>query len=129
MKSVTIQINDLFEFEGQPVPAQRPGNAVIEAMIRRQFGLLRQPLQVEIADNAVTVSFSEESPNAQDEAVRQAEAIHIVRTIRAIHPIPISCVAAQPDAGEPVMTAGAEFLDVLAQPVEIRNVVARCLLP
>ena len=24
MKSVTFQINDLFEFEGQPVPAQRP---------------------------------------------------------------------------------------------------------
>ena len=73
MKSVTIQINDLFEFEGQPVPAQRPDNSVIEAMARRQFEFLRQPLQIEISDNTVTVSFSEESAAAQDEAVRLAE--------------------------------------------------------
>ncbi|MGO8836178.1 MAG: tetratricopeptide repeat protein [Limisphaerales bacterium] len=73
MKSVTIQINDLFEFEGQPVPAQRPDNAVVEAMARRQFEFLRQPLQIEIGENAVTVSFAEESPNAQDEAGRLAE--------------------------------------------------------
>lgn len=73
MKSVTIQINDLFEFEGQPVPVQRPDNAAIEAMARRQFEFLRQPLRVEIADNTVTVSFSEESSNAQDEATRLAE--------------------------------------------------------
>ena len=43
-------INDLFEFEGQPVPAQRPDNAVIEAMARRQFEFLRQPLQIEIGE-------------------------------------------------------------------------------
>lgn len=73
VKSVTIQINDLFEFEGQPVPAQRPDNGIIEAMARRQFEFLRQPLQIEISDNAVTVSFSEESAAAQDEAVRLAE--------------------------------------------------------
>jgi tetratricopeptide (TPR) repeat protein len=73
VKSVTIQINDLFEFEGQPVPAQRPNNAVVEAMARRQFEFLRQPLQIEIGENAVTVSFSEESSNAQDEAGRLAE--------------------------------------------------------
>jgi hypothetical protein len=60
VKSVTIQINDLFEFEGQPPPAQRPDNAVIEAMARRQFEFLRQPLQIEIGGNSVTVSFSEE---------------------------------------------------------------------
>jgi len=34
VKSVTIQINDLFEFEGQPVPAQRPDNHTVEAMAR-----------------------------------------------------------------------------------------------
>ena len=73
VKSVTIQINDLFEFEGQPVPAQRPDNAVVEAMARRQFEFLRQPLQIEIGENTVTVSFAEESPNAQDEAGRLAE--------------------------------------------------------
>ena len=73
VKSVTIQINDLFEFEGQPVPAQRPDNAVVEAMARRQFEFLRQPLQIEIGENSVTVSFSEESPNTQDEAGRLAE--------------------------------------------------------
>ena len=73
MNSVTIQINDLFEFEGQPVPAQRPDAAALEAMARRQFEFLRQPVQIDIGENVVTVSFSEESPNAQDEAGRLAE--------------------------------------------------------
>lgn len=73
MKSVTIQINDLFEFEGQPVPAQRPDNAVVEAMARRQFGFLRQPIQIEVGDSTVTISFAEESTTAQDEAARLAE--------------------------------------------------------
>ena len=61
MKSVTIQINDLFEFEGQPVPAQRPDAAAVEAMARRQFEFLRQPLQIEVGESAVTISFTEES--------------------------------------------------------------------
>lgn len=73
MKSVTIQINDLFEFEGQPIPAQRPDDGLIEDMARRQFAFLRQPLQVEIGVKSVTVSFAEESQNAQDEAIRLAE--------------------------------------------------------
>ena len=73
VNSVTIQINDLFEFEGQPVPAQRPDNAAIEAMARRQFEFLRQPLQIEINESAVTVSFTGESTTAQDEAARLAE--------------------------------------------------------
>ncbi len=72
MKSVTIQINDLFEFEGQPVPAQRPDNAAVEAMARRQFEFLRQPLQIEVGESAVTVSFTEEASAAQ-EATRLAE--------------------------------------------------------
>lgn len=41
VKSVTIQINDLFEFEGQPIPAQRPDNGVIEDMARRPFEFQR----------------------------------------------------------------------------------------
>jgi tetratricopeptide (TPR) repeat protein len=73
VKSVTIAINDLFEFEGQPVPAHRPHNTVIEAMARRQFEFLRQTLQIEISENTVTVSFSEETSKAQDEAARLAE--------------------------------------------------------
>ena len=73
VKSVTIQINDLFEFEGQPVPAQRPDHEAIEAMARRQFEFLRQPLQIEIAEGAVTISFTEESTTEQDEAARLAE--------------------------------------------------------
>jgi len=73
VKSVTIQINDLFEFEGQPVPAQRPENAALEAMARRQFEFLRQPLQIEVSENTVTISFTEEASTAQDEAVRLAE--------------------------------------------------------
>jgi tetratricopeptide (TPR) repeat protein len=73
VKSVTIQINDLFEFEGQPVPAQRPDNAAIEAMARRQFEFLRQPLQIEVGESAVTISFTEEASAAQDEATHLAE--------------------------------------------------------
>jgi tetratricopeptide (TPR) repeat protein len=73
VKSVTIQINDLFEFEGQPVPAQRLDNAAVEAMARRQFEFLRQPLQIEVGESAVTISFTEEASAAQDEATRLAE--------------------------------------------------------
>ncbi len=73
VKSVTIQINDLFEFEGQPVPAQRPDNAVIEAMARRQFEFLRQPLQIKVGESVVTIAFTEEASAAQDEATRLAE--------------------------------------------------------
>ena len=54
MKSVTIQISDLFDFEGQPVSAQRPDKGVVEAMARHQFEFLRQPVQIEIGENAVT---------------------------------------------------------------------------
>jgi hypothetical protein len=36
VKSLTIAINDLFEFEGQPVPAQRPDAAVIEGIDRHR---------------------------------------------------------------------------------------------
>src|SRR5450631_3888124 len=36
VKSLTIAINDLFEFEGQPVPAQRPDAAVIEGIARHR---------------------------------------------------------------------------------------------
>ena len=73
VNSVTIQISDLFEFEGHPVPAQRPDNAAIEAMARRQFEFLRQPIQIEINESTVTVSFAGESTTAQDEAERLAE--------------------------------------------------------
>jgi FimV-like protein len=73
VKSITIQINDLFEFDGQPVPAQRPNNAVVEAMVRRQFEFLRQPIQVQIDDKTATVSFSQKSSVSQEEAARLAE--------------------------------------------------------
>jgi len=70
MQSVTVSVNDLFEFEGQPIPAQRPDNAAVEVMVHRQFSFLPQPLKVEIGSETVTVSFTEESPVAQQEAVR-----------------------------------------------------------
>lgn len=73
VKPVTIPINDLFEFEGQPVPAQWPDNAAVEAMARRQCEFLRQPLQIEIGEHTVTISFTEEASAAQDEAARLAE--------------------------------------------------------
>ena len=79
VKSVTLQINDLFEFEGQPVPAQRPDNVVVEAMVRRQFHFLRQSLQIEIGEHTVTVSFSEESPGAQHEAERTSATFTVSR--------------------------------------------------
>jgi len=73
VKTVTIQINDLFEFDGQPVPAQRPDSGAVEAMARRQFEFLRQPLQIEVGESVVTVSFTEQSSAAQDEAARLAD--------------------------------------------------------
>ena len=72
MQSVTVSVNDLFEFEGQPIPAQRPDNAAVEVMVHRQFSFLPQPLKVEIGSETVTISFTEESPVAQQEAVRLA---------------------------------------------------------
>jgi hypothetical protein len=73
VKSVTIAINDLFEFEGQPVPEQRPEAAAIEEMACRQFEFLRQPLQIEIGERMVTLTISEESSKASDEAARLTE--------------------------------------------------------
>lgn len=73
MKSVTIAIKDLFEFEGQSVPEQRPEAAVIKAMVRRQFAFLFQPVQIEFTERTVTGSFSEESVEAQEEASRLPE--------------------------------------------------------
>ena len=73
MKAVTLNINDLFEFAGQPVPAQRPARTVIEGMARSQFEFLRQPLQIEVGETNVIVSFNEESTSAQDESIRLAE--------------------------------------------------------
>jgi len=75
VKSVTIQINDLFEFAGQPIPARWRDNAVIEAAAHPQSQFLRQPVRIHIGENTVTVSFSEESPTTQDEASRQAERV------------------------------------------------------
>lgn len=72
MQSITVSANDLFQFEGQPIPAQRPDNTVIEVMVHRQFSFLPQPLKVEIGGETVTISFTEESPAAQQEAVRLA---------------------------------------------------------
>jgi Flp pilus assembly protein TadD len=73
VESVTIAINDLFEFEGQPVPAQRPDDSAIEAMARRQFAFLRQPVQIHVGGGTVTVSFPEGSSSAQTEASRLAD--------------------------------------------------------
>ena len=72
MQSITVAINDLFEFEGQAIPGTKPESALLEAMVRRQFSFLPQPLQIRVGDDSVTVSFAEESPAAQQEAVRLA---------------------------------------------------------
>ena len=73
MNVVTIAINDLFDFEGYAAPAVRPDDDTILAMVKRQFAFLPQPLDIEIGDSAVTVSFPSESKNAQMEASRLAE--------------------------------------------------------
>ena len=72
MQSITVAINDLFEFEGQAIPASKPENAMLEVMVRRQFSFLPQPLEIQIGGDIVTISFAEESPAAQQEAVRLA---------------------------------------------------------
>ena len=70
MLSVTITIADLFEFEGKLPPAERPDDAAIGAMVQRQFRFLPQPINIQIGQNAVTISFNEESPTAKEEAAR-----------------------------------------------------------
>ena len=72
MQSITVAINDLFEFEGQAIPASKPELALLEGMVRRQFSFLPQPLDIQVGADAVTISFAEESPAAQQEAVRLA---------------------------------------------------------
>jgi hypothetical protein len=41
VKSVTIAVNDLFEFEGQPVPAQRPGDARLQ-LVCLMFSIIKR---------------------------------------------------------------------------------------
>jgi len=72
MASVSIAINDLFEFEGKTVPAARPDNTTIEAMVQRQFRFLPQPLQINITDKDVSIVFAEEASTAKAEAQRLA---------------------------------------------------------
>ena len=48
MQSITVAINDLFEFAGQAIPASQPERALLEAMVRRQFAFLAQPLEIQI---------------------------------------------------------------------------------
>ena len=72
MATVSITINDLFEFEGKPAPAERPENSAIEAMVQRQFRFLPQPLLISFTESEVSIVFTEESPQAKEEAVRLA---------------------------------------------------------
>lgn len=72
MASVSITINDLFEFEGKTAPAERPDNSAIEAMVQRQFNFLPQPLQISVTDNDVSIVFTDEASQAKEEAVRLA---------------------------------------------------------
>jgi len=71
--NVTIAITDLFDFEGQAAPAARPDDLVIEAMVKRQYAFLRQPLKIEIGDQKVTVSFTQEDATVKAEAERLAQ--------------------------------------------------------
>ena len=73
MNVVTIAIADLFDFEGRTLPAVRPDDETITAMVRRQFAFLPQPLQIEIGETSVTVSFPAESTLAHQESTRLAE--------------------------------------------------------
>ncbi len=72
MNVVTIAISDLFDFEGQTAPTVRPDDATLSTMVRRQFEFLPQPLQIELSDKSVTVSFPAESATAREEAARLA---------------------------------------------------------
>ena len=72
MATVSITINDLFEFEGKPAPAERPDNSAIETMVQRQFRFLPQPLLISFTESEVSIVFTEESPQAKEEAVRLA---------------------------------------------------------
>ena len=73
MRTATVSINDLFEFAGQTPPAMRPKDATLIDMAERQFAFLPGRPKIEVQKDAVTVSFSEESPNARQEAERLAD--------------------------------------------------------
>ena len=58
----------------------------------------------------------------------EEEAVHIVRTIKARHPIPVIVIAAHPVAREALLAAGADcFLDIPARSAEITSAVAASL--
>jgi hypothetical protein len=69
-----------------------------------------------------------DSDPARPDATPQEEAVRIVEAIKARRPIPVIVIAAQPEAREPVLAAGADyFLGVPAQPWELSAAVAGCL--
>jgi len=72
VKSVTIAINDIFEFDGQPAPAQRPAAAAFVVVARRQYLFQRRSAQIDIGEKTVTATSSRDSSKAQGEAARAA---------------------------------------------------------
>jgi len=66
-----------------------------------------------------------ESDPAMPETSPEEDAVYIVRTIKATHPIPVIVIAAHPVARETVLAAGADcFLDIPAQSLDVAKAVA-----
>ena len=44
MPSIRLKIADLYEFDGQPVPAVPPDAATVDGLVARQFDFLPKPV-------------------------------------------------------------------------------------
>ena len=65
---------------------------------------------------------------ARPHTTPEEEAVHIVRTIKARHPIPVIVIAAHPVTAEAFLEAGTDhFLHAPARPEEITKALAACL--
>jgi tetratricopeptide (TPR) repeat protein len=67
-----LKIADLYDFEGKP-PASNSDADAVSALALKQFSFLPQPLTVLVEGDNVSISFPEESPATQAEAVRLAK--------------------------------------------------------
>ena len=99
MPSIRLKIADLYEFDGQPVPAIPPDAATVDGLVARQFGFLPKPVTSTLEGDEVVVHFAKESPAAIAEANRLAakagkkaaegdnrKAIDLLKRVLQLHP-------------------------------------------
>ena len=60
MPSIRLKIADLYEFDGQPVPAIPPDAATVDGLVARQFDFLPKPVTSTVEGDEVVVHFAKE---------------------------------------------------------------------